>query len=112
MAAIIRNIEINQGSDFNEVYRKVIDGTPEPLTDLFGRAMMRSDPSDALPAATFTVTIDDPSADYVRVFLSNSVTAGLTPGRYFWDLEIYSAGDASVTAWFRGFADVIAQVTK
>ena len=110
MSAGIRNITINQGSDYSETYNIKVDGVLLPLTGFSGRAQMRASPNDASPTATFVVALTDPGV--VKVSLGFAITDALTPGKYKWDLEIFADDNSSVTTYLRGTCRVIGGMTK
>ena len=41
-----------------------------------------------------------------------ATSAALTAGRYFYDLEIFTSGDASVTRLMQGEVDLTQEVTR
>ena len=111
MPAGIRNIEINQGSDYTETYIIKVDGVVLDLTGMQGRAQMREDPADVSPAGTFVVTITAVEGKVV-VTMAYGDTASLSPGKYFWDLDIYATDLSSDITYLRGIVEVIAEVSR
>ena len=112
MAAATYNLTIEQGSDYAIQLHLKEDSVNKDLTDYSARAQMRQKKTDASPAATFTCTVTSADEGKIKVALSNSTTTALTPGIYFYDLEIFTNGDASVTRLIEGQATVAAEVTK
>ena len=117
MAAANYNITIDQGSDFEiSVILQTEDGVVEDLTGYSARAQLRQTKSAVSVAATFTCNILDPETGEITMFLGNAVTelliASTTAGKYYYDLEIYTAADAIVRRVLQGEALVTEEVTR
>ena len=112
MSAARYNLVIDQGSDFALDLAISEDGSIKDLTGFSARAQMRSTKSSSTVAATFTCTVPDPTAGTVRIALGNSVSSGLTAGTYVYDLEIFTAGNASVTRLMEGDVTLTQEVTR
>jgi hypothetical protein len=112
MAAGKYNIQIDQGSDFNIDLTVKEDGSVKDLTGYSARAQMRSKKSDASAAATFTCTVTDASGGVIKMSLPNSTSSALTAGRYYYDLEIYTASDAIVKRLLEGEVTVDREITR
>ena len=112
MAAGTYNLIIDQGGDFELGLALTEDGSAVDLTGFSGRSQMRVKPSSASITGTFVVSIVNAAEGTMSMTMSNSVTAALTPGKYFWDLEIFTASDAVVTKLLTGIVTVKAEVTK
>ena len=112
MPAATYNLTIEQGADFAIQLTLSEDGSAKDLTGYSARAQMRQKKTDASAAATFTCTVTDASTGKVKMALANSVTAALTPGIFFYDLELFTNSDTNVTRLLEGQATVVAEVTK
>jgi hypothetical protein len=112
MSAGIYDIVIEQGGDYALQFVVKDDGVPRDLTGYSARAMMRQKYSDVSPVATFTCSLPDAANGVVKAELHNSVTKDLTPGRYKWDIELYTSGDSVVFPILKGKAEVRAEATK
>ena len=111
MAAGIYDIVIDQGADFAVQLDLANDGTAVNLTNFTGRAQLRPTPTASELAATFTITFVDRANGRLKLELANATTAGLTPGKYFYDLELIS-GAGAVTRTLQGVARVTPNVTR
>lgn len=112
MPAATYNLTVEQGSDFAIQLTLSEDGSAKDLTGYSARAQMRQKKTDASEAATFTCTVTNASEGKVKMALPNATTAALTPGIFFYDLELFTGSDASVTRLLEGQATVVAEVTK
>ena len=112
MSAGTYNLTIEQGADFAISLTLTEDGSAKDLSDYSARAQMRSKKSSTTVAATFTCTITDAGEGKVKMAMGNSTTKDLSPGMYFYDLELFTASDANVTRLLEGRAEVTAEVTR
>ena len=112
MPAATYNLTIEQGSDFAIQLTLSEDGSAKNLTGYSARAQMRQKKTDASAAATFTCTVTDADQGKVKMALANAITESLTPGIFFYDLELFTADDANVTRLLEGQATVVAEVTR
>jgi hypothetical protein len=112
MAAGKYNIEIDQGSDFALDVTVKEDGSVKDLTGYSARSQMRAKKSDASAAASFTCTVTDAANGILKMELSNSTSSNMTAGRYFYDLEIYTSGDAIVKRILEGEVNIDREVTR
>ena len=112
MAAGTYNILVEQGSTFSQKVTVKEDGSPRDLTGYSARAQIRPTRTSTTLTATFTCTIATPSNGEILMELSPSVTAAITDGRYYYDLEIYSSGDSIVNRLLQGEVTVSPEVTR
>lgn len=112
MSAGTYNLTIEQGADFAISLTLTENGSAKNLSDYSARAQMRSKKSSTTVAATFTCTITDADEGKVKMAMGNSTTKDLSPGMYFYDLELFTASDANVTRLLEGRAEVTAEVTR
>lgn len=112
MAAGVYDIVIDQGADFalQMVVRE--NGSLRDLTGYSARAQLRERYGDAAPTASFVCTVPNPAGGEVLMSMPNATTSGLTPGTYYYDLELYTSADAEVVRLLRGKARVTPEVTK
>lgn len=93
MAARSVNLTVEQGTDFTSTFTiKNPDGTVLPLTGYSCVAKIGKHPS-ATSTTSFTVSITAATGK-ITLTLSNSTTADLAPGRYYYDVVIESSGGA------------------
>jgi hypothetical protein len=114
MAAGTHNIIIDKGSDFSMELSLIQSGAPVSLSGYSARAHLRSSKSVSAPlVATFVCTILSPNTDgKIHVHMPNANTSNVTPGRYYYDLEIYTANDATVTRLVQGDVTITPEVTR
>ena len=112
MAAGIYNITIEQGSDWAMQIVVKDDGVVRNLTGYSARAQIRPRKTSSTLTGTMTCSITLPETGAIRLQIANAVSKLLTPGTYYWDLEIYTANDAIVNKILKGKAEVDAEVTR
>jgi len=112
MSAARYNLIIDQGSDFAVNLTISEDGAVKNLTGFSARAQMRSTKISSTIAATFTCTIESPSAGVIRMSLPHAISSALASGRFYYDLELYTGGDSSVTRLLYGEVDLTQEVTR
>ena len=109
--AIIANLFIDQGTDFSvTVDVSDTDGSVLDLTGYTASAQIRKTYTSSNVSATFGTSISA-SAGQVTLSLADTVTAGLNPGRYVYDLNIESSG-GQTTRVVEGQAIVTPGVTR
>ena len=112
MAAATYNLVIDQGSDFAIDLVVKESGSVKDLTGYSARAQLRNKKDSSTLAANFTCTVTSASEGKIKMELANSVSTGLTAGRYFYDLEIYTSGDALVKRLLQGEVTLNQEVTR
>lgn len=112
MSAARYNLVIDQGSDFAVDFTINEEGSAKDLTGFSARAQMRATKTSSTVAATFTCTIPTPTNGTVRMSLPHATSTSMAAGRYFYDLEIFTSGDASVTRILQGEVDLTQEVTR
>tara|TARA_B100000925_G_scaffold94850_1_gene69053 strand:- start:7017 stop:7355 length:339 start_codon:yes stop_codon:yes gene_type:complete len=110
MAAYVSNIVIDVGTDFIQTFNLEDSGNaPLDLTSYTGSSLMKKHPSSLTTTATFAVSFPSPTQGQLRISLGSTVTNGLKPGRYVYDVLI---SDGSIkTRVVEGSAIVTAGVT-
>ena|SRR6056300_637961 len=112
MAAGVYNIVIEQGATFVLNVTIKEDGEPKNISGYSARAQMRPTRTSTTLTATFTCTISTPSTGAILMELDPSTTAAIADGRYYYDLEIYTSGDAIVSRLLQGEVTVSPEVTR
>tara|TARA_A100001011_G_scaffold381295_1_gene449644 strand:- start:1364 stop:1702 length:339 start_codon:yes stop_codon:yes gene_type:complete len=112
MSAGRYNIIIDQGSDFSVLFTISEDGSAKNLTGFSARAQMRTTKSASSISATFTCVVTSASEGKITMSLPAATSAALTAGRYFYDLEIFTSSDATVTRLMQGEVDLTQEVTR
>ena len=112
MSAARYNLVIDQGSDFAVDFTVNENGSAKDLTGYSARAQMRATKTSSTVAATFTCIIPTPANGTVRMTLPHATSSGMSSGRYFYDLEIFTSGDALVTRIMQGEVDITQEVTR
>jgi len=113
MAAANYNLIIDQGSDF--IIRLTLSqgGAPVNLTTYSARAQLRNAKlATGSPVSNFTCNVVDPANGVITMQLLNAVNKTLTPGKFYYDLEIYTANDALVTRMMQGEVNLTPEVTR
>ena len=106
MAARSVNLTVEQGTDFTSKFTiKNPDGTVLPLTGYTATAKLAKH-SSASSTTSFQTSITAATGK-VTLTLTNSVTADLAPGRYYYDVVIESSG-GSITRVIEGMVLVTA----
>ena len=113
MTAAVYNLVIDQGSDFaiNLTIKEL--GSVKNLTGYSARAQMRSSRTASAVAATFTCTVlTPPTNGIVKMQLANGASSSIAAGRYFYDLEIHTSGNAVVRRLIQGEVTLNPEVTR
>ena len=112
MTAANHNLTIDQGSDF--VIDLVIsdEGVVKNLTGYSARAQMRTTKSASTIAATFTCTVTDATGGTVKMELPNATSSAISPGKYYYDLELYTANNVIVARLMQGTVILTPEVTR
>lgn len=112
MAAGTYDIVIDQGSDFAIEVQVKEDDTPQNLSTHSARAQLRPTPTSSTLSATFTCTITNAAQGRIKMSLGNTTTAGITSGKYYYDLELVNTNNNTVTRLLQGVARVTPEVTR
>lgn len=106
------NITFTQGDDVSETFTfKDSTGAAINVTGYTFAAMMRKTPADTTIVATFSFAITSGSGGTVNMTLAKTVTAGLTPGVYVYDLQ-WTDLSGNVRTMLAGQVTVLAEVTR
>jgi hypothetical protein len=112
MPAAEYNIPIDQGSDWTVELVVSEDGVVKDITGYLARAQMRPKKNSATISATFVCDVHTPVLGKLSMSLPNAISTALTAAVYYYDLEIYTAGDAQVTRLIKGKVTLDGEVTK
>jgi hypothetical protein len=112
MTAANHNLTIDQGSDF--VIDLVISdgGVVKNLTGYSARAQMRNTKGASAIAATFTCTVTDAAGGTVKMELPNATSSAISPGKYYYDLELYTSNNVIVARLMQGAVILTPEVTR
>lgn len=111
MAAGVYNIIVEQGSTFAQKITLKVGGELKDLTGYAARAQMRPKKTSNILTAEFTCTVA-PLVGQIIMELSPAQTEVITPGRYYYDVELYTSGDTIVSRILQGEVTVSAEVTR
>ena len=112
MAAGKYDIVIDQGSDFAIEVQIQQNSANVNLSTHSARAQLRPTPTSSTKTADFTCSITNASQGKIKMSLSNSTTASIANGKYYYDLELVNTSDSSVTRLIEGVARVTPEVTR
>ena len=112
MTAATYDLVIDQGSDFAIDMTITEGGTAKNLTGYSGRAQLRTTHAASSATASFTVSVVNATAGTMKMELSAATTAGITAGRYIYDMEIHTSGDATVKRLIQGSVTINPEVTR
>jgi hypothetical protein len=109
---ITNNLLIFQGATFDQEFLLEVDGDPVDLTGYTAAMKVRATPADD---AVLSLTDEDGitlggAAGTVDVVITATESALIDAGRYYYDLELTSAG--VVTRFIQGTFRVSAQITS
>jgi len=112
MTAAAFNLTIDQGSDFAIDLVVKDDDVVKNLTGYLARAQMRTTKGASTVAATFTCTIIDATNGALKMELTNAVSSAISAGKYYYDLELYTSGNAVVSRLMQGTVILTPEVTR
>lgn len=114
MAAGTHNIVIDKGSDFAFQVNVKQNGVAVDLTNYSARAQLRATKtSTSALVATFNCSVLSPASNgSINISLPNASTSNVEPGKYYYDLEIYTANNAAVTRLLQGDVTVTPEITR
>ncbi len=113
MATVIHFV-VDQGSTFKGIADiKNEDGSNFDLTDYVPYAQMRRSYYTTQKIDISVSVVGDPKDGAIELFLPPSVTNGIRPGRYVYDVEVHNPSDPDdVKRVLQGIITVDPQVTK
>ena len=89
MTVYVNNLVINSGADFSQnfILESISDGSPVGLSGYLISSKMRKHPGSS-SSTTFSTQIINSSNGEIKIGLASTVTAGLKPGRYVYDIVV------------------------
>ena len=112
MAAGKYDIVIDQGSSFALDLTVQEDGSAKNLNTYSVSSQLRPHITSSTLTATFTGTVVNATNGQLQISLTAAQTAAISPGKYFYDVEIFTSGDAVVTRLIQGSVVVTPEVTR
>jgi len=112
MSAARYDLVIDQGSDFAVEFTVAESGVVKNLTGYSARAQLRPSKGSSTLSASFVCTTPSPTNGKINMSLANGVSAGLTAGRYFYDLEIHTGSNVIVSRLLFGEVTITQEVTR
>ena len=112
MAAGTYDIVVDQGSDFSIEIAISQHDSAVALTTHSSRAQLRPSPTSSTKTADFTCAITNAAAGKLTMSLSNSQTAAIAAGKYYYDIELVNTGSGVVTRLLQGVARVTPELTR
>lgn len=110
--ALIRNLDIDQGSTFSSAVSLTDNQNAAfDLTGFTATAQMRKAYGSASVASTFLCSIPSPTNGQVIIRLSDEETAAIKAGRYVYDVVVESSTGEKYRA-IEGMVTVHASVTR
>ena len=111
MAAYVSNIVVDVGANFDQSFNLESNANaPLNLTGFTGAANLKKSALSLATAASFVVSFPDPLQGQLKISLGSTITAGLKPGRYVYDVLLTDASSMK-TRVVEGSAIVTAGVT-
>lgn len=110
-APATQDLTITRGDTETIVVTLTTDGTT--AIDVTGRtytAQLRSTPDISVISASFTCTVTNGAAGEVTCVMASTVSAELSPGFFYWDLQENASGTISTV--LAGTVTVLADVTR
>ena len=112
MAAGKYNITIDQGSDYSLQLTVKENAVAKDITGYSVRGQLRPSITSSTLAASFVGSLVTAASGILKVELANTVPAAMSPGKYYYDVEIYTGSNAIVQRLIQGTATVRAEVTR
>ena len=112
MAAGKYDIVIDQGADFALEIALAEDGSAINLSNHTASAQLRPTPTSNTLTATFTCSITNAAQGKLTMNLGYGLTANISAGKYYYDLELHNTTANSITRVIEGVARVTPNVTR
>lgn len=106
------NIIVWQGSTWEKTWTFSKGGAAWPSGTVLARAQIRDEGYDVKLADFACSVVTTATENTVTISLSAAITAGLSPGKGTWDMELYRDSDGYVWKPFAGKVTVKAEATK
>lgn len=109
--ALVSNLSIDQGSDFQSViYVETAEGTVANISGYTARGQVRKT-YGSTTAVDFHTVINNATGGRVSISLTKDQTAAMKAGRYVYDVEIVSS-DGEVSRIVEGQIEITPRVTR
>jgi hypothetical protein len=112
MTAATYNLTIDQGSDYALDLVVNEDSTAKDLTGYSARAQIRNTKGSSTLSGSFTCTIPSATDGEVKMELPNATSSGMSAGKYYYDLELYTSNNALVQRLMQGTIILTPEVTR
>jgi len=109
--AMYADLYADQGSYFSSIVNVGSNALDVNLTGYTARGKIRKSYTSST-FYDFVVTIPAPTTGQVIISLTSTVTAGIKPGRYLYDVEIVQTSTSKVTRIVEGQIDFSPGVTS
>jgi hypothetical protein len=111
MAAYVSNIVIDVGANFDQSFNlENSSNAPLDLTGYTASSILKKSAASLSTSASFVVSFPNRIQGQLRISLGSSITSGLKPGRYVYDVLLNDASSVK-TRVVEGSAIVTAGVT-
>lgn len=110
--AAVAYLDIDQGSDFTTVIElENDDGTPMNLTGFAVYSQFRKS-YGSTTAYQFTTSVVNAATGKISLSLLGTYSSTIKPGRYLYDVELYSSSSGAKTRVVEGIITINAEITK
>jgi hypothetical protein len=110
-APATQDLTITRGDTETVVVNLTSDGTtPINVTGRTYTAQLRTTPDISIVSASFTCTVTNGANGQITCVLAPAVSALLSPGYYYWDLQENASG--AISTLLSGMVTVLADVTR
>jgi hypothetical protein len=110
MSAGVYDLNIDQGSTYGNSFTQTVDGVQTDFDGYSARSQIRKLKTANEISATFACTIS--ATGKIQISLTAAQTSALNAGVYFWDLEVFTPSDVTVTRILQGQATIDQEVTR
>lgn len=111
--AVYSNIEVDQGSEFYLVIQITdANGDAFDLTNYSARSMMRKSYASATYYNIVATVLNPPTDGKVQLYIPATQSNGMRRGRYYYDVEVYTANDADVQRAQEGQININPNITR
>lgn len=109
--ATVAYLDIDQGSDFVAfIELENDDGTPMNLTGISVYSQFRKS-YQSVTGYSFVASVDNALTGKIKLSLLGSVSSGIKPGRYLYDIELLSTAGNKTRA-VEGIVTINPEITK
>jgi len=110
--AVVKNLTVDQYSTYERTVI-LLDSNKSPfdLTGYIANSQIRKSHNQEV-AATFVCNIQDAANGTITITLPYSATANISPGKYMYDILIYSSSLGVKTRAVEGTLEITPNITK